>query len=136
MAEDEVDPDVIDDLNKRADEDDAELPEDVEVPLNVSDDEAVKAVKQQFKDAGTECTDDEALELVKAARKKAEKKKNEKEKESDDKSGDDSKDGSDDKSDDDSKDDSDDKSDDDSKDGSDDKSDDESKDKSKDDSDK
>jgi hypothetical protein len=118
MAEDEVNPDVIDDLNKRADEDDAELPEDVEVPLNVSDDEAVKAVKQQFKDAGTECTDDEALELVKAARKKAEKKKNEKEKNKE----------SDDKSDDDSKDDSDDKSDD--------NSDDKSKDESKDDSDK
>ncbi|MCZ8380896.1 hypothetical protein O6P37_18675 [Mycobacterium sp. CPCC 205372] len=128
MAEDEVDPDVIDDLNKRANEDDAELPEDVEVPLNVSDDEAVKAVKQQFKDAGTECTDDEALELVEAARKKAEKKKAEKEKkESDDKSDDDSKDDSDDSKDkskdddksDDSKDDSADKSDDDSKDDSD-----------------
>ena len=129
MAEDEVDPDVIDDLNKRADEDDAELPEDVEVPLNVSDDEAVKAVKQQFKDAGTECTDDEALELVKAARNKAEKKKAEN-KDSDDKSDDDSKDDSDDKSDDDS----DDKSDDDSKDDSDDKSDDDSDDKSDDDS--
>lgn len=116
MADDEVDADVIDDLNKRADEDDAELPEDVEVPLNVSDDEAVKAVKQQFEDAGTECTDDEALELVKAARKKAEKKKNEKKRDSDDKSEDDS--------------------DDDSKDDSDDESDDDSDDKSKDDSDK
>jgi hypothetical protein len=114
MAEDEVDPDVIDDLNKRAEEDDAELPEDVEVPLNVSDDEAVKAVKQQFKDAGTECTDDEALELVKAARKKADKKKNEKKKDKDEKSDDD-----DDKSDDESRDDSDDKSDDDSKEDSD-----------------
>ncbi|MEV3905544.1 hypothetical protein AB0K11_24770 [Mycobacterium sp. NPDC050551] len=130
MAEDEVDPDVIDDLNKRADEDDAELPEDVEVPLNVSDDEAVKAVKQQFKDAGTECTDDEALALVKAARNKAEKKKNEKEKkdDSDDKSEDDSKDDKSDKSEDDSKDDSNDKSED--------KSDGKSDDDSKDDSDK
>lgn len=132
MAEDEVDPDVIDDLNKRADEDDTELPEDVEVPLNVSDDEAVKAVQQQFKDAGTECTDDEALELVKAARKKAEKKKSEKEKESDDKSDDDSDDDSKDKSKDDSKD----KSKDESDDKSDDDSDDKSKDDSKDDSDK
>lgn len=87
MAQDEVNPDVIDDLNERAEKDDAELPEDIEVPLNVGDDEAVQAVKKQFADAGTECTDDEARHLVQAARKKAEQKKASKN-ESDDQSGD------------------------------------------------
>jgi hypothetical protein len=78
MAEDEVDPELLDDLNKRAEEQEAELPEEVDVPLGVSEDEAMRAVKQQFKDAGTECTDDEARKLVHAAWEKSDKKSNEK----------------------------------------------------------
>jgi len=66
MAEEEV-PEVVDDLRKRADEQDSELPEGVDVPLRGSEDEAMRAVQQQFKDAGTECTDDEARKLVHAA---------------------------------------------------------------------
>jgi hypothetical protein len=66
MAEDEV-PEVVDDLRKRAEEQDSELPEGVDVPLRGSEDEAMRAVQQQFKDAGTECTDDEARKLVHAA---------------------------------------------------------------------
>lgn len=67
MAEDEVEPKVIDDLHKRAEEQESELPEAVDVPLRGSEDEAMRAVQQQFKDAGTECTDDEARKLVQAA---------------------------------------------------------------------
>ena len=70
MAEDEVAPEVIDDLHKRAEEQESELPEAVDVPLRGSEDEAMRAVQQQFKDAGTECTDDEARKLVHAAWKK------------------------------------------------------------------
>jgi hypothetical protein len=66
MAEEEV-PEVVDDLRKRADEQDSGLPEGVDVPLRGSEDEAMRAVQQQFKDAGTECTDDEARKLVHAA---------------------------------------------------------------------
>ena len=66
MAEDEV-PEVVGDLRKRAEEEDSELPEGVDVPLVGSEDEAMRAVQQQFKDAGSECTDDEARKLVHAA---------------------------------------------------------------------
>jgi hypothetical protein len=66
MADDEV-PEVVDDLRKRAEEEDSELPEGVDVPLVGSEDEAMRAVQQQFKDAGSECTDDEARKLVHAA---------------------------------------------------------------------
>jgi hypothetical protein len=90
MAEDEVDPKLLDDLNERADEQDAELPEDIDVPIGVSEDDAIKAVQQQFKDAGTECTDDEARKLVHAAWEKSDKKKSDKksDKDSDEKSDD------------------------------------------------
>ena len=78
MAEDEVDPKVIDDLHKRAEEQESDLPEKVDVPLGVSEDEAMRAVQQQFEDAGTECTDDEARKLVHAAWEKSDKKKDDK----------------------------------------------------------
>lgn len=67
MAEDEVAPEVLDDLHKRAKEQESELPEAVDVPLRGSEDEAMRAVQQQFRDAGAECTDDEARKLVHAA---------------------------------------------------------------------
>ncbi|BBY19053.1 hypothetical protein [Mycolicibacterium litorale] len=92
MAEDDVER-VIDDLNQRAEEEESELPEQADVPLNVSEDEAIQAVQKQFKDAGTECTEEEARTLVHAAREKAERKKAEK------KSGSDSDEKSDDESD-------------------------------------
>ena len=88
MAEDEVDPKVLDDLHKRAEEQESELPERADVPLNVSEEEAMRAVKQQFKDAGTECTDDEARKLVHAAWEKAGKKSDEKSDEKSDKKSD------------------------------------------------
>lgn len=88
MAEDELER-VRDDLNERAQEQESELPERADVPLNVSEDEAIKAVQKQFKDAGTECTEEEARTLVRAAREKAERKKAEKKSDdSDDKSDD------------------------------------------------
>ncbi len=87
MAEDEVAPEVIDDLHKRAEEQESELPEAVDVPLRGSEDEAMRAVQQQFKDAGTECTDDEARKLVHAAWEKYGK-KDEKSDEKSDKSSD------------------------------------------------
>jgi hypothetical protein len=40
---------------------------EVEVPDGVSEEEAVRAVKQQFRDADMECPDDEARRLVRAA---------------------------------------------------------------------
>jgi hypothetical protein len=86
MAEEEV-PEVVDDLRKRADEQDSELPEGVDVPLTGSEDEAMRAVQKQFKDAGTECTDDEARKLVHAAWEK-DGKKDEKSDEKSDKSSD------------------------------------------------
>jgi len=82
MAEDEV-PEVVDDLRQRAEEEDSELPEGVDVPLVGSEDEAMRAVQQQFKDAGSECTDDEARKLVHAAWEKYGKKDDD----SDEKSG-------------------------------------------------
>ena len=81
MAEDQVDP-VLDDLHKRAEEQESELPEQVDVPLDADEDEAIRVVRQQFKDAGTECTEDEARKLVHAARERNRKR------ESDDKSSD------------------------------------------------
>jgi hypothetical protein len=88
MAEDEVDPKVIDDLHERADDPKSDLPKAVDVPLSGSEDEAMRAVQQQFKDAGTECTDDEARKFVHAAWEKHGKKSDEKsdEKKSDAKS--------------------------------------------------
>ena len=86
MAEDEVAPEVIDDLHKRAEEQESELPAGVDVPLRGSEDEAVRAVQQQFKDAGTECTDDEARKLVHAAWEKYGKKDEKSETSSDEKS--------------------------------------------------
>ena len=83
MAEDEVAPEVIDDLHKRAEEQESELPEAVDVPLRGSEDEAMRAVQQQFKDAGTECTDDEARKLVHAAWEKYGKKDEKSDEESD-----------------------------------------------------
>jgi len=87
MAEDEVAPEVIDDLHKRAEEQKSELPEAVDVPLRGSEEDAMRAVQQQFKDAGTECTDDEARKLVHAAWEKYGK-KDEKSDEKSDKSAD------------------------------------------------
>jgi hypothetical protein len=84
MAEEEV-PEVVDDLRKRADEQDSELPEGVDVPLRGSEDEAMRAVQQQFKDAGTECTDDEARKFVHAAWEKYGKEPDEKSDEKPDK---------------------------------------------------
>jgi hypothetical protein len=52
MAEEKV-PEVVADLRTRADEEDSELPEGVDVPLRGCEDEAMRAVQQQFKDAGT-----------------------------------------------------------------------------------
>jgi hypothetical protein len=78
MAEGEVDPKVIDDLHKRAEDPKSDLPEAVDVPLRGSEDEAMRAVQQQFKDAGTECTDDEARKFVHAAWEKYGKKPDEK----------------------------------------------------------
>jgi hypothetical protein len=83
MAEDEVAPEVIDDLHKRAEEQESELPDGVDVPLRGSEDEAMRAVQQQFKDAGTECTDDEARKLVHAAWEKYGKKDEKSDEESD-----------------------------------------------------
>jgi hypothetical protein len=83
MAEDEVAPEVIGDLRKRAEEQESELPEGVDVPLSGSEDEAMRAVQQQFKDAGTECTDDEARKLVHAAWEKYGKKDENSDKSSD-----------------------------------------------------
>lgn len=86
MAEDEVDSELLDTLNERAEKDDAELPEDIDVPVNVSEDDAIKAVRQQFKDAGTEVSDDEARKLVQAAQaKSAKKKRDDSDEDSDDK---------------------------------------------------
>jgi hypothetical protein len=84
MAEEEV-PEVVDDLRKRAEEQDSELPEGVDVPLSGSEDEAMRAVQQQFKDAGTECTDDEARKLVHAAWEKYGKKDEKSDEKSDEK---------------------------------------------------
>ena len=86
MAEEEEVPEVVDDLHKRADEQDSELPEGVDVPLRGSEDEAMRAVQQQFKDAGTECTDDEARKLVHAAWEKYGKKDEKSDESSDEKS--------------------------------------------------
>ena len=85
MTDNEVDPKLIDDLDKRAEEQNTQVPDPVDVPLGVSEDEAIQAVKQQFKDADLECTDDEARTIVQAAQEKADKKKAEK-KSDDDKS--------------------------------------------------
>ncbi|MGE2716055.1 hypothetical protein ACQI4L_18535 [Mycolicibacterium litorale] len=82
MAEDELER-VLDDLHERAEEPETDLPEQADVLLNVSEDEAIKAVQKQFKDAGTECTEEEARTLVHAAREKAERKKAEKNSEKD-----------------------------------------------------
>jgi hypothetical protein len=87
MAEDEV-PEVVDDLRKRAEEQESELPEGVDVPLVGSEDEAMRAVQQQFKDAGSECTDDEARKLVHAAWDKYGKKDQDSDEKSDEKSDD------------------------------------------------
>jgi hypothetical protein len=97
MAEDEVAPEVIGDLRKRAEEQESDLPEGVDVPLSGSEDEAMRAVQQQFKDAGTECTDDEARKLVHAAWEKYGK-KDEKSDENSDKSSDETSDEKSDKS--------------------------------------
>ena len=85
MTDDEVDAELIDDLDKRAEEQNTQVPDPVDVPLGVSEGEAIQAVKQQFKDADLECTDDEARKIVRAAREKADKRKADK-KSDDDKS--------------------------------------------------
>ena len=77
MAEDEVDPEELGDLHKRAKEQESELPKAVDVPLRGSEEDAMRAVQQQFKDAGTECTDDEARKLVHAAWEKSDEKSDE-----------------------------------------------------------
>ena len=77
MAEDEVDPEELDDLHKRAEEQESDLPKAVDVPLRGSEEDAMRAVQQQFKDAGTECTDDEARKLVHAAWEKSDEKSDE-----------------------------------------------------------
>ena len=74
----DADPEVLGELHKRAEEQESELPEGVDAPLRGSEDEAMRAVQQQFKDAGTECTDDEARKFVHAAWEKYGKKSDEK----------------------------------------------------------
>jgi hypothetical protein len=42
----------------------ARFPEGVSVPLGVSEDEAVRAVQDQFREAGLDCSDEAAREIV------------------------------------------------------------------------
>jgi hypothetical protein len=71
MADDDLDPQVLEDLNRQAEEQDSQLPETVEVPTGVSEDEAMEAVKKQMAEAGFECPDDKAREIVRAAQAKS-----------------------------------------------------------------
>lgn len=42
----------------------ARFPKGVSVPLGVSEDEAVRAVQDQFREAGLDCSDEAAQEIV------------------------------------------------------------------------
>ena len=44
------------------------FPKGVSVPTGVNDDEAVRAVRKQFQDAGFDCPDETARDLVRRAR--------------------------------------------------------------------
>lgn len=65
MADDD---DVLEDIRRQAEDLTDQLQQQgIVVPTGVSEDEAVQMVQEQFSEAGFECSDDQAREIVREA---------------------------------------------------------------------
>jgi hypothetical protein len=65
VTDDDIVEDVVGDMERYFDE---HCPDEVQVPDSISDDEAVRAVQHQYGQAGFECLEEQAREIVQEAR--------------------------------------------------------------------